>query len=256
MSPSHFFHLLLVKVGMNLRSEAATSHLNYVWWLLEPALYVAVFYVVFGTFLHQGNPNFVAFLMCGNIPFLWYSRSVTNSSNSLIAGRGLISQVSIPKAFFPLAVMLQDCVKQAFVFVFLLVFLAFYGIDVKGSWLYLPVIALTQAMFIVASGLVAATIVPLIPDFRYIITTGMMLLMFGSGVFYSYEQVVRPQDQAMFLSNPMAALIKSYRQVLLGGAPPDFDRLLLIAAICVCVAIVACWTLTKFNGRYSRLVMQ
>lgn len=256
MNASHFWQLILVKVGLNLKAEASKSYLNYIWWILEPALFVAVFYVVFGVLLERGGPGFVAFLVCGKIPYLWYSRSVMNSSNSILAGKSLINQVYIPKVFFPLVVILQDCVKQAFVFVLLLVFLIIYGTDVSLSWLYLPLIAAAQITFILASGLVGASIVPLIPDFRYIISTGLMLLMFGSGIFYSYKEVVQPEYQSAFLANPMAALIKSYRQVLLDGAAPDFHRLVLIAVICLCITFAMSFVLRRFGGEYSRLVVQ
>lgn len=256
MGVSQFWQLVLVKVGLNLKSEASRSYLNYVWWILEPALFVAVFYVVFGVLLERGGQNFVAFLVCGKIPFLWYSRSVMTSSNSIVAGRSLISQVYIPKVFFPIVGIAQDCVKQVFVFALLLVFLFIYGTDVTLSWIYLPLIAIAQIMFILASGLIAASIVPLIPDFRYIISTAMMLLMFGSGIFYSYKEVVQPEYQAAFLANPMAALIKSYRQVLLDGAPPDFERLAVIAVACLGIAAAISWVLKRFSGEYARLVAQ
>jgi len=256
MTLSHFFQLVLVKVGLNLRSEASKSYLNYLWWILEPALFVAVFYVVFGVLLERGGPGFVAFLVCGKIPYLWYSRSVMNSSGSIIAGRRLIGQVYIPKLFFPLVVILQDFVKQLFVFGLLLVFLVLYGTEISAAWLYLPLVVMTQILFILASGLLAASIVPIIPDFRYIISTGLMLLMFGSGIFYSYKEFVDPSYQSIFLSNPMAALLKNYRQVLLDGLAPDFDRLALIAFSCICVTVIMSYVLRKYSGEYSRLAIQ
>lgn len=256
MNLTHFCQLVLVKVRLNLVSEASRSYLNYAWWILEPALFVAVFYVVFGMLLERGGPGFVTFLLCGKIPFLWYSRTISNSSGSILAGKGLINQVYIPKVFFPLVVIFQDFVKQFFVFCLLLVFLLLYGVEASPSWMYLPVVVLVQGLFIAASGFVAAAIVPVIPDFRYIIATGLMLLMFGSGIFYSYADVVQPQYQEVFLSNPLAALIKSYRQVLLDGLPPDFDRLAVIAVVSFCVIVVVSGVFARWNGAYSRLVVQ
>lgn len=256
MDFSHFRQLVLIKVALNLKSEASKSYLNYVWWILEPALFVAVFYLVFAVLLERGGPGFVAFLVCGKIPYLWYSRSVSNSSGSILAGKGLISQVYIPKIFFPIVVMLQDAVKQTFVFALLLIFLIFYGTEVTWYWLYLPFIIVTQMLFVLASGLIAACIVPVVPDFRYIITTGLMLLMFGSGIFYSYQEVVQLQYQELFLLNPMAALLKNYRQVLLEGSIPDFERLVVISVVCICITIAMAFVLRRYHGDYSRLALQ
>lgn len=256
MSFLRFWELVIAKVSLNLRSEASKSYLNYVWWVLEPALFVAVFYLVFEALLQRGGENFVAFLVCGKIPFLWYSRGVQNSSRSIMAGRGLISQIYIPKAFFPIVVLLQDAVKQTFVFALMLIFLILYGIDVTWTWLYLPLVIGTQVLFILASGLLAASLVPVIPDFKYIISTGLMLLMFGSGIFYSYKEVVEPQYQDLFLMNPMAALIKNYRQILLEHSVPDFGHLVLIAIVCIGAAAFMILLLQRYHGEYSRLALQ
>lgn len=256
MDNRQLLNLTAIKVRLNLRSEASRNWLNYAWWILEPALFVGVFYIVFGVLLQRGGPNFVAFLVCGQIPYLWYSRSVMNSSNSIVAGKSLISHIDLPKVFFPLVVIFQDSVKQFFVFTLLVVFLVLYGIHPTINWLYLPFVAVVQGSFIIASGLVAACIVPIIPDFRFIISTGMTLLLFGSGVFYSYEALVQNKYQEIFLLNPMAALIKNYRQVLLNGEPPDFGRLLTIFVICSCIAYGAHLLLRKYHGKYSRFVMQ
>lgn len=256
MQTRQFVQLLLLKVHMNLRSEVSRHQLNYVWWVLEPALFVAVFYVVFGVLLDRGGNDFVVFLVCGQIPFLWFSRSITNSSNSIMAGKNLIGQVDVPKAFFPLVDILQDSIKQFFVFSLLVLFLLVYGIAPTSSWLFLPVVALTQGAFILATGLSVACIVPILPDFRFIVSTGLMMMLFASGVFYSYTDFVSPRYQELFLLNPLASLIKNYRQVLLDNQPPDFGQLLMILAASLVVAYCAARVLRRYHGHYSRLVMQ
>src|SRR5690606_38957070 len=97
-----FLQLTLVKVQLNLKSEARKSYLSYIWWILEPALVVGVFYLVFGVLFSRGTPVFLVFLLCGQIPFLWFSRTITNGSASIEQGRGLMQQIEIPKIFFPL----------------------------------------------------------------------------------------------------------------------------------------------------------
>lgn len=256
MKMLQFCQLVLVKVGFNLRSEASTSYLNYVWWILEPVSYVGVFYVVFAQLLHTGQTGYVTFLVCGQVPFQWYSRSVLNSSTSIMEGRELIDRVRISKVFFPLVVILQDFVKHSLVLALMLLFLVVCGISVTTTWLFLPLIVLTQMLFILASGLIVASIVPIVPDFKHIISTGMMLLMFGSGVFYRSEDVIDPRYHSLFFSNPMAALIREYRQVLLGDSLPDLGRLLAISVTCLCIIAVTAVFLERHNTTYSRLVHQ
>ncbi len=256
MNKRHFFQLLALKVRLSLRSEASRNQLNYAWWILEPALFVAVFYVVFGIFMQRGGAEFAAFLVCGKVPFLWYSRSVSNASQSILAGRGLISQVAIPKVFFPLCVLLQDAVKQSFVWLLVLVFLLFSGYEANWNWLYLPLVVACQFTLVAASALLAATVVPIVPDFRFVISTGLMLLMFGSGIFYDYREFIDPVHQRIFLLNPLAALIDDYRLILLHNLPPALDRLTVIALLSLAASAAVAGLLARHDRLYSRLVMR
>lgn len=253
-SRRHLVDVFLTKLKFNLKSEASKTYLGYIWWVLEPALYVAVLYLVFGTFRAAGGPDFVTFLVCGILPFLWFSKSVSNSTLSITNGRGLINQVQISKAFFPMLVVAQDLVKQFFVFLLMFGVLIGYGLEVQSSWLYTPLIALTQLLLIIACALFVASITPFIPDFRYIVATGMTLLLFMSGIFYDYRTVVLAKHQALFLSNPMANLLENYRRVLMRGEPPDLWALFAISL----ASLVAVWLMLQFYRRmdtaYARLV--
>ena len=256
ISKTHLVEVFFTKLTLNLKAEASKTYLGYLWWLLEPALIVAVLYVVFSIFLDRGMDNFVVFLVCGKIPFLWFSKSVMNASNSINAGRGLINQVSIPKAFFPLLVVAQDAIKQSIVFVFMLVFIANSGFEVNWVWLSLIFIVLTQLLLVTAFSLLGAAIIPFIPDFKYLIATGMLALMLGSGIFYSYKDVLLEKHQQLFLMNPMANLIKNYRQVLMENTLPDWAALAAISLGSVALLLVMALYYRKTDTLYARLIAQ
>ena len=131
ISKTHLVEVFFTKLVLNLKSEASKTYLSYVWWLLEPALMVGVFYLVFAVFLARGTPDFMIFLVCGKIPFLWFSKSISNASKSITSGRGLINQTSIPMPFFPMLVVFQDAFKQSIVFMFMFGFFAIYGLEVS-----------------------------------------------------------------------------------------------------------------------------
>ena len=206
ISKAHLVEVFFTKLAFNLKSEAAKTYLSYAWWLFEPVLTVAIYYVVFAVFLSTRTPDFVIFLVCGQIPFLWFSKSVTNSSGSIVAGRGLINQVSIPKPFFPMLVVFQDAFKQIIVFAAMFSFFVIYGMEVSWAWLSVVFVILSQLLFIVAITLLVAAITPFLPDFKFLINTGMMGLMFGSGIFYDYKTTLLPEHQQLFLINPVANL--------------------------------------------------
>ena len=83
-----------------------------------------------------------------------------------------------------------------------------------------------------------------------------MILMWGSGIFYSYTDVLIERHQALFLANPMARLIKNYRQVLLDGAWPDWGAVALIAILSLAVIAGMIAVYRKFDTTYARLALQ
>ncbi len=251
-----FLELVVLKVLLNLKAEAKKSYLSYFWWVLEPIFFVAVMYIVFGVFLARGGEGFVAFLVCGNIPFLWFSKSISNSCNSISQGRGLISQVKINKAFFPIVVIGQDLVKQIIVFAMLLTFLAAIGIQPGSHWFYVILIIVVQITFVISCSLLVAAIIPIFPDFRYLVITGLQLLMFGSGIFYSYEEVLVEEHRSLFLLNPMANIINNFRLVLLQQEPPNFMGLFSIFICCTILTLLLLMFFKKYNSMYSKLVIE
>ncbi|HAA04164.1 MAG TPA: hypothetical protein DCZ69_06725 [Syntrophobacteraceae bacterium] len=250
-----FVDLLFFKTSADLRVEVSRYYLNYFWWILEPIFTMGVFYFVFQVLLSQGTPNFVAFLLIGLTFWNWFGFSVMNAAASLLNGRMLMLQVNIPKVFFPLGTILQDLFKQLFVIGLLLTFLLFYPTPVSVTWVALPVLMIIQGILVAASAILSAMAVPFIPDLRLLIGTLLNLLMFASGIFFS-EEVILPQHRWIMYLNPMAGLIKNYRQVLMYASWPDWNYLLKLFLASSALLVLALYLLNRFDQIYPRICQE
>ncbi len=201
---------------MALKSDASRYHLGYAWWILEPLLFVGVFYVVFNVILDARQPDFLIFLMCGKLTFVWFSKSVTQASSSIVTNAGLIGQANIPKTLFPMAA-IQECLyKQFSVFVLLFAVLIFNGFLPGLSWLQLIPIVMVHYLMIVACSFVGAILVCYLLDIQLLINLGMIFLMFTSGIFWDVHALNDPAMTAIVLAwNPLAFILDAYRQVLM-----------------------------------------
>jgi len=208
----------------NLRSEVHRNYLSFAWWVLEPLLQMVVYYVVFGLLLQRGGENFVTFLLTGLIPWIWFSKAVSGSSNSIMSGQNLILQVGVPSVVFPLVSLTQATLKQIPVFLLLFVFIWFQGFPIGSQWWALLPVILVQALLITAFASMVAAVIPFARDLSYLVPTGLTFLLFMSGIFYDYRTI--PEEwQAYFLLNPMAFLLKSYREIFMDGILPDMATL-------------------------------
>jgi lipopolysaccharide transport system permease protein len=247
-----YLNLIFYKVIFSLRAEARQSYLNYFWWILEPILHMGVFYIVFDVFMQSGVKNYVAYLLTGLVPWVWFSRSVSNSSTSILHGVNLMLQIDISKTFFPTVVVGQDFFKECVVLVLLLCFLFFYGIQSSLNWLWLLPTIFLHFLLVYACALMAALIVPFIPDLRFVIITILQLLMFASGLFYSYD-IISENHRFLFFLNPVAASIKNFRNVLLYSSPPDFRLSLYVFSFSVILLALGFFLARLFHYAYPRI---
>lgn len=253
MTLHHYFSLVDTMARLSLKADASRYFFGYIWWILEPLLYVLVFYVVFELVLQSRQEDFLVFLMCGKLTFIWFSKSLNQAARSILNGKGLIGKVSVPKSLFPLAVIQEGLYKQAAVFVLLLAVVLFNGYPMTTTWGWLLPLLAVNYLLIVACSLVAAYMVCLAFDFQVIVSMGTIFLLFVSGIFWNPRDLPNPEVTELILAvNPLAFLIDAYRQILMAGLAPDAWHLLAIAAGCV-VAIGLMLQLIRQTEQYLAL---
>ena len=229
MPLSHYFHLIDTMARMALRADASNYYLGYIWWVLEPLLYVVVFYIVFDVILNAGRSDFLIFLMCGKLPFIWFSKSVNHASLSLIQGVGLISKINLPKSLFPMAIIQEGMYKQSAVFLLLFIVLLANDYVITATWWYLLPVIIVNYLMIVACSLIGASLVCVVRDFSMVIALGMIFLMFTSGIFWDVRELNDPKMIELVLElNPLAFVLDAYRQILMHNAAPNLPHLLAI----------------------------
>ena len=251
LKPRHWRYALY-RSHVNLVSEASRYYLGWLWWFLEPLAMAAVFFVVF-TYLRPRGPGFMYFLIIGVTTWLWFSNSVANSTQSLSAAKSLILQMRLPKLLFPLIGILMAGYKQVFVFTILLLVIA-STTGVQWSWLAFPVLVVVQGLLIAAVAPAVALVCTLVPDFRFLVVSGLQLMMFCSGIFFDIDDL--PETvQYWFRLNPMAVALEQYRDVLLHGQLPDFIWCLSIATGSIVAILATASVLQRYDQDITRRVI-
>lgn len=221
-----YFRLVDNMARMGLRADAARYYLGYIWWVLEPLLWVGVFYLVFSVILQSREPDFLIFLAVGKLAFVWMSKAVTQASNSIVTGKGLVGKISVPMTLFPMAVVQESLYRQCAVFFMLGCFVVYAGGTITQIWLYLLPLILVYYLLIVACSFVGACLVCVARDFSQLISLGVMFLMFTSGIFWDVRDLGDPAMTEMVLNyNPLAFILDAFRQIMMHNTPPDMLHL-------------------------------
>jgi lipopolysaccharide transport system permease protein len=240
------------KVRANLKADVASNYLGMMWWFLEPAMFVGVFYVVFGFLFNRGGEGFLQFLIVGIVSWLWIAGTVNKSVMSIIGARVLMAQVYLPKYCMPAVVVVESIIKQFAVCIVLLAFLSLTT-GAHVSWIWMPFVFVVQLLLIAAVSFWVAALVPFVPDIRFMVSAGLQMLMFCSGIFFRAINVPE-KYQFIMIYNPVANLVIQYRTILVEGAAPDVWSLLIIAMGSLLLLIGALVFLKKFDLHYPRLI--
>jgi lipopolysaccharide transport system permease protein len=248
-------NLLFHTVRARLANELRLYYLHFIWWFAEPVLDMAIYYMVFAVLLKQGTEQYIPFLLVGIVFWAWFNRSLQNGSLSILHAKELIAQMNLPKAFFPIATVCQDFVKQIFVLAVLLLFLMLYGMPVTPAWLSLPILLFIQFLFIVGLAVFLAALVPFFPDLKFIITAGLQLMFFGSGIFYDIDKTVLPVHRGLVYLNPIAGLLRNYRLILIQGVWPDWSYLAAAFLASIVVLALSLALVRHFGHIYPKIVI-
>lgn len=252
---THFLELLFCDTYMTLRAEAARTYISFLWWFIEPIIFLIVFYLVFGLLLERFSPDFIPQILVGLVTFRWFSNTLGRGSKAIVGGRGLMRQVYVPKILFPCVLILGNTFKFSIVFSVLIASFLFYGISANWTFAALPILLLTQFLFITGCTFVAAAVVPFVPDLKFLIDNVLTVMFFVSGVFFSLRRIPEQYQEYVFL-NPMAALIDAYRGVLLGGLWPDWHRLVAIVLCSLLMIAAGAYFIHRYDRAYPRAILQ
>ena len=242
---------------MSLKTEANKLYLSYLWWIVEPSMYIGVFYLVFHYILDSRQEDFIFFLVCGKLPFLWFSKSVLSAADSLLKNRGLIASLDIPNAVFPYVAVLETLYKQWVSLLLLLGAALYFGSYPTLQWLWLlPLVAI---MFVVILGvsMIAALLVTMIQDLQIVVSMGILFLMFSSGVFWDVNSIADDRTRELvLLLNPLAFMLDAFRQTLMYGRSFDIDQaLFILAAFATCI-VIAHLIFVRASNHLSKHVLQ
>ncbi len=226
-----FIILVDTKAKMSLKAEASKLYLSFLWWIIEPILFVLAFYFVFAILLKTRQEDFLLFLMCAKIPYMWFSKAVTTASGSIVANRGIISQIDIPKTIFPYAAIQISLYKETPVFLLLFAMCIYYGYMPSIEWLWLIPLFVAMYLMIVTFGLLTAILVSYADDIRMVINMGMLFLMFSSGIFFDITSIHQPLQDYLLTWNPLAFLCDGFRKVLMNKGTYNTDHLLALLVV-------------------------
>ena len=214
--------LLSGLVRKELKVKYKNSSLGFLWSMLNPALYLVVFYFVFQVFLRNGIPRFPIYLLSGLLVWNFFNGSLSGSTGSITGNSSLVNKVYFPREILPLATVGATLVHfflQALVLVGALVLFQ-QPIPWSYLWLVVPALAvlivLTSAISILLSAINVYA-----RDTQHLLELLLLAWFWMTPVVYQYRLVAdrlnaRDWPEWLMLLNPVVAVTTSFQRAIYG----------------------------------------
>jgi ABC-type polysaccharide/polyol phosphate export permease len=217
----------LVKKDFTVRYR--NMSLGIFWSLLNPLVTMSILTFVFTMVFPNDIKNFPVFVLCGLVPFNFFTMAWSSSTSSLIDSGNVIKKVPVPRQLVPIATVLGNCVHLSIQIGLLLAFTLIFGLGVNRNWLWLPVVWALEVMFVCGLSLISAAVNVYIRDTRYVVESVNTVLFWMVPIFYDFSKVPE-RFKNIYQLNPIAALVMALRNILMDGVPPGHILLLKLAA--------------------------
>ena len=217
--------LLLNLVRLELKAKYKASALGFAWSLLNPALYLVVFYIAFDVILGGGIPRFPLYLLSGLLVWNFFTSALNGGTASVVAGAGLVKKVWFPREILPLA-----AVGAALVHFFLQLLVlvgALLLVRHPVGWAELPLLPLALAdLILLAAGLALLFSVANVymRDVAHFVELALLAWFWLTPIVYPFTQLEKAlHGRTIFaLMNPVTPLVLTFQRALYGqfGTPP------------------------------------
>jgi ABC-2 type transport system permease protein len=202
-------------VRKELRVKYKNSVLGFLWSLLNPALLLAIYWVVFTKFLGQAIPNFAIFLLSGLLGFNLLSTALSSGVGSLIGNASLVTKVYFPRESLPLSAIGASLMHFFFQLIVLALALLVFRSGVSPAALVLvPAGLVVELILLFGVCLIAAVLNVYFRDVQHLVEIGLLAWFWMTPIVYPIGFLQQNLGHLWLFSflNPMTAITLAYQR--------------------------------------------
>lgn len=239
----------------NLKARNASTSLGLFWWVLNPMLLGAVYFLVFGILFGGSRPdNFLTYLLSGMFAFHFTAQSMTGGANSIIQNAKLLANLRFPRLILPISTLIEATVGfVASIGVFFVIALVTGQLNLTYRVVYLPLTLAIHVVFNLGLAALAARLAVPFRDINNLIPYFNRIWLYLSPIIWplSFLDGAGPFAIRMARLNPMFDIVGLYRSSLL-GTPIHHDHVIGAILWALVVGLVGVSLFIKHEGRMVR----
>lgn len=238
-----------------LKSEIANSHLSWLWWVLDPLLFMFVYAFVSSVVFNAAEDYFLAFVFIGVSCWDFFNRTVKQSVKLVSSNSNIVSKVYLPKFILIFVKIGNNGFKMMISFALVICMMLFYRVPLSPTMLY--VIPLVFILFLItfAFSVILLHFGVFVEDLSNVVNVLLRLVFYLSGVFYSIaNRVPEPYQTILLKLNPIALIMEDMRRCALYGQLPHRKILLLWTLAAAVISAIGIKTVYKYENSYVKVI--
>jgi ABC-type polysaccharide/polyol phosphate export permease len=234
--------LIFQLVRRDFEQRFVGSAAGWLWGIIHPLVLLLSWTFVFSVCLKMKLPagevtqSYALYLFAGMLPWLLFTDTVQRSSSSLLDHANLITKTVFPAEVVPISVFLSSLISHGMALALVIAAIAVKENHISPLLLLLPIYMALLGLFAVGIGWIAASLQVYLRDTVQMVSVVLTFWFWLTPIFITEDQV---PEQLRFLiaGNPLAYIVRAYRQTLLSYQPPDIVDLGIVAA-CAAVTFI------------------
>ena len=246
----HFFRNLITRrtllyqlVRRDFEQRFVGSAAGWVWGIIHPLVLLASWTFVFQICLKTQLPkaevtqNYTLFLFCGFLPWLLFQETVQRSAMSLLDNANLITKTVFPSEIVPVSVFLSSLVNHLFALALVTAAVLIWLGHLSPMLAFLPLYMLLNGLLAIGIGWIVSSLQVYLRDTAQVLTVVMTLWFWVTPIFIS-EEKIPSKVRFLVTANPLAHLVRAYRDRLLSDRLPSLRELAFLSACALGAFIV------------------
>jgi len=213
--------LFYFMVWREIKVLYAQTILGFSWAILQPLIQIVIFTVVFGKVAKlstEGIPYFL-FSSAAIIPWTYMSQSLTQSSQSLIAGRNMLGKIYFPRIIFPITPILARAIDFFISILILLCVMVYYRVLPTWNLFLFPLFLIYMMSIPAGIGMWLSALAIRFRDVKFAMPFAVRMLIYTAPIVYS-ASAIPDKYRIIYSLNPIVGVIEGYRACFLGTPVP------------------------------------